>query len=132
MNDIFKKFYNDQFFRFLIIGGINTLFGFLIYTFCITKGMEVESSIIVGTILGVIFNFITTGGGVFRQLSLKNLPGFLLTYILIYIINIYLYELISKNIANPIITQGILAIPLSLLSYFIMSRYVFKEIKNIK
>jgi putative flippase GtrA len=131
LNDIFNRFFNDQFFRFLIIGGINTLFGFLIYSFCIARGVEVESAIIIGTILGVVFNFITTGGGVFRQLSLKNLPRFLLTYILIYVVNIYLYKLISKNIASPILIQGILAIPLSLLSYFIMSRYVFKE-KNIK
>ena len=114
-----------RFTYFLIAGGINTVFGLLVYSICIISGMAIWLSLLISMILGTIFNFITTGGYVFRQLSLTLFPRFLLCYLCIYSVNLLLMELISNWINSSILSQAIISVPLALLSYYLMQRYVF-------
>ncbi|MBI5438655.1 MAG: GtrA family protein [Nitrosomonadales bacterium] len=115
----------NRFIRFLVAGGVNTLFGFAVYSAFIIADMPVWFSLLAGTILGTIFNFITTGGYVFRELSLPRVPRFIICYLLIYGINFMLIELISIWLSNKILSQAILIFPVAMLSYFLMARFVF-------
>jgi hypothetical protein len=76
---------------------------------------------------GVVFNFFTTAGFVFRQLSIGRFPIFIACYLAIYEINIHLFNMASKFIDSNIVTQAVLLIPLSILSYFLLSILVFKK-----
>lgn len=114
-----------RFMRFLVAGGVNTIFGFIVYSLCIVNEFSVWLAVLIGTISGTIFNFFTTGGYVFRQLSLTRFPRFILCYIFVYGTNLMLIELISIFMTNKILTQAIITLPLSILSYFFMSRFVF-------
>jgi len=80
---------------------------------------------LVGTISGTVFNFITTGGYVFRELSLTRFPRFVVCYVLVYGMNLVLLEALSVWLSNKIIAQAILILPMALLSYVLMARFVF-------
>src|ERR1700758_4902300 len=63
-----------QFLRFLVAGGVNTLFGFGVNIAVMLAGCPVWLSMLVGTVAGVAFNFFTHGGYAFRDLSARRLP----------------------------------------------------------
>ena len=111
--------------RFLAAGGVNTLFGFAVYSICILAGLAVWLALLVGMISGTVFNFFTTGGYVFRELSLNRFPRFVICYLLIYGVNLMLIESFSSWLSSKILSQAIITFPLALLSYFLMARFVF-------
>lgn len=111
--------------RFLVAGGINTIFGFVIYSLSIAAGVAVWLALLASTLSGTIFNFFTTGGYVFRQLSPRRFPRFIVCYLLVYGINLMFIELVSAWLSSKIVAQAILVFPMALLSYFLMGRFVF-------
>jgi putative flippase GtrA len=116
-----------EFMRFLVAGGVNTLFGFAVYSACILTGMAVWLALLVGMLSGTVFNFITTGGYVFRDISPPRFPRFVICYFFIYGINLLLIELVSTWLNSKILSQAIITFPLALLSYFMMARFVFSS-----
>ncbi|MBI3481189.1 MAG: GtrA family protein [Nitrosomonadales bacterium] len=114
-----------RFMRFLVAGGVNTLFGFAVYSMCILAGMAVWLALLAGTLAGIVFNFFTTGGYVFRELSISRFPRFVMAYLFVYGVNYLLLELISSWLSSKIVSQAIITLPLALLSYFVMARFVY-------
>lgn len=115
----------NRFMRFLAAGGVNTLFGFAVYSVFIIAGMPVWFALLAGMLFGTVFNFFTTGGYAFRELSLLRFPRFVICHLLIYGINLILIELVSVWLNNKILSQAILIFPMAMLSYFLMMRFVF-------
>lgn len=120
----------NRFIRFLIAGGVNTLFGFAVYSAAISTGTAVWLSLLAGTLAGTVFNFFTTGGYVFRELSLTSFYRFIICYLLVYVINLVLIDLLSKWVGNKIVCQLILTLPMAIFSYLLMARYVFFKKRN--
>jgi putative flippase GtrA len=113
--------------RFLLAGGINTLFGFTAYSILIVSGVVVWIAVFLGMLAGTAFNFLTTGGYVFRDMSLHRLPLFLFFYFAVFAINLVLIECLSSFITNKILLQALISPLLAIISYFLMSRCVFKS-----
>ena len=111
--------------RFLLAGAINTLFGYAVYAVCILAGAPIWLALLIGMLAGTVFNFFTTGGYAFRQLSAKFYPRFLACYLLLYAVNLALIAGLSAWIGRPLLIQALLLVPLALLSYFMMARLVF-------
>jgi len=116
--------------RFLLAGGINTLFGFAVYTVLIVSGAVVWVAVLVGMLAGTAFNFLTTGGYVFRDLSLHRFPLFLFFYFTVFAINLVLIECLSSFITNKILLQALISPLLAIISYLLMSRCVFQSTKR--
>jgi len=114
-----------RFLRFLIAGAINSIFGFLVYTVAILLGGQVWLALLAGLVCGAVFNFFSTGAYVFRDLGLSRAPRFLVCYLLIYFLNLKLIDWLSLWITDPIIAQAILVGPMAIVSYVLMSRFVF-------
>ena len=121
------KLSEHRFIRFLFAGGINTLFGFGIYSLAIFTGSAVWIALLIGTIAGSVFNFFTTGGYVFRELSLGRFPRFVICYALVYSINLGLIEVLVIWLSNEILSQLILIFPIAVFSYFLMAKFVFSN-----
>lgn len=115
--------------RFLVVGCINTLFGFGVYIACIFLDSSVPIALLLSMILGTLFNFFSTGRYVFSRFSFHLLPRFLICYLFIYILNMFLFEVIFLKITNKIFAQAILVLPLAVLSYFLMNKFVFSKEK---
>lgn len=131
MINLKQKFFDSRIFRFLITGTLNSFFGFLVFSCCQLLGLAVNFAIFVGMLSGVIFNFFTTGGIVFRQLSIRRFPLFIVCYLAIYAINVFLFTKLSVFIHSSILNQAILTVPLALLSYLLMSNIVFRKTHSL-
>lgn len=116
---------NSAFLRFLIAGAVNTLFGWLVYSAAIVLNLPPWLALITGTVAGVVFNFISVGGYVFRDMALGRLPRFILSYGFIYLINLVCLNMLRAWIDNPILAQLALTPPMAILSYVVLSRLVF-------
>lgn len=115
------------FLRFLIAGAANTLFGFTVYSISLLAGAAVWLALLAGMLSGTLFNFITTGGYAFRRLSLAYFPRFLACYLAVYGLNMLLLDGLTTWTRSYILSQAIVTAPLALLSYFLMSRFVFSD-----
>jgi len=115
----------STFLRFLIAGGVNTLFGFLVYSLAILLGLQVWQALSAGMPTGLGFNFLTTGGFVFRDLTARRFFRFA-GALLIYLVNLSLVALLSEWTDSATLIQGIVTIPMVVGSYLLMSKFVFR------
>ncbi len=120
---------NRQFLRFLVAGGVNTLFGFGVNIAALLAGLPVWAAMLVGTVAGVAFNFFTHGSYAFRDRSARRLPRYLLGYAIVYAVGLGAFHILHFAVPGPgpIECQAMLVIPMALLSYLIMSRFVFQK-----
>lgn len=124
----FIKIFKLQAIRFLIVGAINSIFGFVIFSGIMLAGLAPWQALLGGNLAGIAFNFFTLGGVVFRELSSSRLPRFISAYLFILIINTWLIEIISARYGiGKILTQAYLTPPLAIISYLIMKHLVFKK-----
>ena len=115
--------------RFLAVGGLNTLFGYVLFAFLIWTGLPPQAALIVGTIIGPMFNFVTYGKLAFRQgLSHRSLPRFMAVYVGFYLINAgQLHIFVGLLHYSAYITQ-LIATPIMALGMFFSLRYfVFRK-----
>lgn len=124
-HDALPALRNPQFLRFLVIGGINTLFGFVLYSLGILAGLPVWLALLLGNIGGTIFSFFTTGRFVFRRFSWNLFPKFTLCYFVVYFVNLGSLAAVSGWLDDKILAQAVLALPMAALSYFILRTLVF-------
>ena len=118
---------NNQFIRFIFVGVINTLFGYSLFVFLLYIGLHYTLAVFIGTIIGILFNFKTTGSFVFNSKDNKLLIKFFYVYGIIYLLNIsslYIFELFKINLY---IAGAILIIPMALISYILNKKIVFKQ-----
>ncbi|WP_234399675.1 GtrA family protein [Paenibacillus popilliae] len=117
---------NNQFFRFLFVGGINTIFGYCIFSLLLFVGAHYSVSSFVSTIIGVFFNFKTTGSIVFKNNDNKLLFKFFISYGITYLINLLLLTLLKKY-TSMYVAGAVLLLPMAIVSYFLNKRFVFRE-----
>lgn len=118
---------SHRFVRFLGVGGLNTLFGFAVYTLFALTELSTFMVLMVSNLAGITFNFFTTGGLVFRDLGLARVPRFLISYVVIFIINLKLIEWLAPLYGGRIWAMAIIVLPIALLSYFIQAWFVFGD-----
>jgi putative flippase GtrA len=112
--------------RFLVAGGLNTAFGFGVYSALVLLGIPVPAALLIATVAGVFFNFLTYGGFAFRSLELRRLPRFLAAYALIYLFNLALLEgLRAATGLGPIVAQLLCLAIVVPTAYLILKLKVF-------
>jgi putative flippase GtrA len=114
-----------QFIKFLFVGGINTAFGYSLFALLIYIGLHYSIAVFIGTILGVLFNFQTTGKLVFGSHDRSLMWKFFAVYGIMYFVNISGLYLLEKVIHNIYISGAILILPLAVLGFGLNKRYVF-------
>ncbi len=111
--------------RFLVAGGVNTLWGWSVYAVSILMGAETWLALAIGMLAGIGFNFVSLGAFVFRDMVLARLPRFILSYGFLYAVNFVCLKAIGPWVDDPIWSQLILTPPMAVLSYVVLSRMVF-------
>jgi len=120
-----------QFLRFLVAGAVNTLFGFCVNIALMLVGLQVWLAMLIAMVAAVTFNFFTHGGYAFRDLSARRLPRYVLGYTAVYLISLGAFDALHLVVRGPIVCQTLLLIPMALVSYLIMSRFVFQKPKGL-
>ena len=123
----------NRFVRFLFVGGLNTLFGFAIYSLLALSELSTWLVLIASNLAGIAFNFITTGGLVFRDASPSRIPRFIISYGIIFVIYLLLIQWLSPVCGGRIWAMTIIVLPMAILTYFIQSWFVFGvSVLNLK
>jgi len=122
---IFKNI-DEQFFKFLFVGALNTVVGYGIYALFILIGCIANIALFFQYIFGILWNFKTTGVIVFKNHENKLLFKFILSYVFTFTINSILLYFINQFL-NAYISQAILILPVAMISFVIMKFWVFKK-----
>lgn len=112
-----------RFLGFLLAGGVNTLFGYGVFSGLVLLGVPPHAALIVGAVTGVLFNFLTTST-VFRSRDLRLLPRFLAVYSAMLGLNMLLLEAAMRAGLGPLLAQAIV-LPIFTLTFLAMRRFVF-------
>jgi putative flippase GtrA len=118
--------------RFFVVGGANTLFGYGAYATLLFVGLHYAAAALLGTIAGVIFNFFTTGRLVFGHARSDAIGRFVAVYALLYGVNVALLSLlqgvrVGAHVVGPYLAGLLLIVPMALLSFVLMRRFVFRS-----
>lgn len=142
---------DKKFIKFLLVGCLNTLFGYLMYIIFISTPLKKEIALFFAYIFGVLWNFKTTGVLVFKNNNNKLIFKFILAYVITYFINLFGLNLVhsfrwGENLANWTLNilniqtkldlvkyfdQIILILPIAMISFILFKTFVFKESEEI-
>jgi putative flippase GtrA len=123
------KLWNIRFVRFLVVGGINTVFGYSVYAFFIYIGLHYSLAALFATILGVLFNFKTTGKIVFDNSNNSLLLKFIGVYLITYLISLaFLKGLVLLKI-NLYLAGALVILPNAVIAYLLNKRFVFMRLR---
>lgn len=116
---------SDRFLRFLLVGGLNTAFGYACFVGCLWLGMHYAIAAAATTVLGVLFNYKSTGTLVFRSRGSNRLPRFIAVYVVVYAVNVSALAAMLR-LGIPAWLGGlILLLPSAILSYVLNRHFVF-------
>ncbi len=121
------KIKNNKFIKFLLVGVLNTIFGYGLFAFFIFLDIDYPIAVLLSTILGVMFNFKTIGKLVFDSHDNSLIFRFVLVYVVIYILNVSgLWALKNMSYENMYINGFVLLAPLAIISFVLNKKFVFK------
>jgi putative flippase GtrA len=121
-----RSIWSAPFVRFLFVGLLNTMVGYLIYLAVLLADAGPGLALAVATGVGAVFNYFSTGRLVFSHGGLGRLPLFLLAYAVIYLVNLgLLYGLVALGMP-PRYGQLVLLPLIAILSYLIFKLAVFR------
>ena len=115
----------SQLLRFLIVGGINTVVGYAIFAILIRLGLPFPIAIGLATIIGIAFNFQSTGRLVFGGAPLSLLGRFIAAYVVVYLINVGSVALLLRAGFDVYVANALVILPLALFSFVLQRRFVF-------
>ncbi|MGP1514700.1 MAG: GtrA family protein [Bacteroidales bacterium] len=145
----------NPFIRFLFVGGINTIVGYTLFILCRWIGMERAIAVFVSTVLGVLFNYHSTGKIVFNHRGYNVIVQFFIIYGIMYIINLaelhylaksgmydFFFSIDKDNLdiltrfsidldkAGDAIGQLIVVLPNAIVTFFLNKTFVFSRNKG--
>jgi putative flippase GtrA len=122
-----KRLYSAQIIHFALTGLVNTFFGYFIYVLLIYLGVSYSVALLVSTILGVLFNYLTFGSVVFRrEKEWRIFFKFILSYFFVYIINVFLLKLLVDGLSiDPYSSQLLCMIPSVSVSWVLLKYWVY-------
>ena len=129
---LIQRLWQSRLLRFFVVGAVNTIFSYLIYAVLILIGAHYNLATLISTILGVIFNFFTTGRIVFRNMENKRFVLFVLVYAFTYLVNILLLRWLIDGLAmDKLLAGALVTLPVAILSYFLNAKLTFKDKRSM-
>lgn len=116
------------FIKFLLVGVLNTAFGYGLFVLLIWLGLPHPYAMGIGTIIGVLFNFQTTGKLVFSGAHWRLLARFVSAYVLIYLLNLGGVALLLGWGLNVYLAGALLLLPMAGVSFVTLRLFVFKPL----
>ena len=112
--------------RFAAVGLLNTAFGYFVYVVMLWVGLNYAAAAAVGTVLGVLFNFKTTGRLVFRSNDNRLILRFVGVYMLLYLANVAGLSLLVMMGSSAYVAGLVTLLPAALLGFLLNKKWVFR------
>lgn len=117
---------SKRFLRFIFVGVINTIFGYSIYWLLLRLNLHFTISLLIASIIGILFNFHTTGKFVFANTEQQLLKKFFYVYLLLYIINVASIKMLCILNISPSIAGAIALVPNAVIAFILQKKMVFR------
>lgn len=114
------------------MGGLNTVFGFTVYSILILLHLHYVLAALLGQICGILFNFKTTGSIVFKNKDNRLIFRFFAVYLVTYLITIGLLKLFSIYNIGSLVAGAMIILPIALLSFLLNKKFVFNRLQKEK
>jgi putative flippase GtrA len=122
------RLWSIRFFRYLVIGGINTVLQYAVFAILILVGGHYILATLLAYTVSILFSFKAQGSITFKNNNNWLFFRFLGSSVLIYLVNIGLLKIFGTFNINSLIAQAILTLPLAFASFVLMRKFVFKSI----
>lgn len=117
----------STFVRFILVGILNTIFGYLLYAFFVLISIDYRVSLVLVTLITIAFNFGTYSRLVFKTNDNRLIFKFVLVYGSIFFLNEGLLILLVTHDVGELVGQAIL-VPVIAATSFILNRlWVFPK-----
>lgn len=117
---------DPRFIKFLLVGVLNTIFGYSIYWILLQLGLHFSLAVLISTVLGVLFNYKTIGKIVFNSHGNSFLIKFSLVYVVQYIINVAGIKILYLFGVGYEVGGLLMIFPLAIISFTLNKKLVFK------
>jgi putative flippase GtrA len=114
------------------VGGLNTVFGYTIYSIFILLHLHYIFAALLGQICGMLFNFKTTGTIVFKNKNNRLIFRFFIVYLVTYFITIGLLKVFDIFHIGSLVAGAIIILPVAFLSFILMKKFVFSKLQQKK
>ena len=128
--DIIRRLWAIPFLRFLVVGGINTVFGYTVFAIFILLQLHYVIAALLAQICGILFNFKTTGTIVFKNRNNRLILRFFGVYLITYLLGIGLLKVFDMHNVNILVAAAIGVLPMAVVSFLLMRKFVFKTFKQ--
>lgn len=109
----------------MLVGGLNTAFGYTVFAICILIGTPYQLAALVSTVLGVLFNFKSYGALVFASHDNRLIFRFIAVYGICYLVGLVPLAW-AKAHGVPILWMGaICVLPMAALAFTLQRVLVF-------
>ena len=113
--------------RFLAVGVLNTMFGYGFYALLLALGLHYAVAAFLATVAGVMFNFQSSKKLVFQSRTRNRFVQFILSYCLIYLINVIALTLLVQWGLSAYGAGLATLLPGAVMSYLLQKHWVFKH-----
>lgn len=120
-----------QFVRFLVVGLLNTLFGYSFFAIFLYAGIHYSLALLLATGVGILFNFKTTGVLVFKSHNNHLIFRFVAVYTLVYGVNVTLLKLLHTLGVGSYFGGAVLILPMAFLTFLLHRKFVFCDTNNL-
>ena len=117
---------NNRFVRFLAVGGLNSAFGYGVFALLIFLKFHYAAAALLATILGVLFNFKTTGRLVFGSKGNSLIFKFIGVYAVIYAINTASLGVFNFFKVDLYLAGAAMLLPMAMVAFVLNKSLVFK------
>ena len=120
----------ERIISFGLVGLLNAAFGYGLYALFVYLGTLPDLALLAATIIGVIFNFFTTGRLVFLNRDNGHFTRFAATYVFVYTLNVLALRGVMSVGLDPLAAQAVL-VPFSVIgTHAIMRAFVFRKVRK--
>ncbi len=116
-----------KFIRFLLVGALNTAFGYSLYALFIYCGLHYSLAVLLSTVIGVMFNFKTIALLVFKNRNNSLIFRFTAVYVFTYFLNVALLRVLKQLHFNMYLAGLLLLLPIAFITFLLHHSLVFTE-----
>jgi putative flippase GtrA len=115
------------FIRYVLVGGLNTAFGYSVFALLIFMGLHYSVAIFFATVAGVLFNFVTYGNLVFGKSDRRLIWRFMVIYGVLYVVNLTVVFFFLPLLRNIYAANALATVFNTVLGFYLNQRYVYEE-----
>jgi len=114
-----------RFFRFLVVGGINTVFGYGVFAALILLGVWYPVAAFISTVAGILFNFKSYGALVFGRHDNAILIRFFAVYGVCYLVGLLPLTWAKAHGVSVLLMAAIMLLPMAAFSFLLNRTFVY-------